>query len=1002
MLYLYFMSALTFETLSAEVTQILAEQSGTPPKTAVRCTLGRNKVMVLVEYPLDSAQAEPMAAKTLDWLEQYLRQHFDTTGLPEEAADLVNAGAEVAVQMFLKHQSENKPFTMRSFVWKVDDGFDDLFGQLAESSFAKLPEVSASEVSPEETSFKETSDKEPVHHVPVFQNPADIEFTLPFEMVSAESEAESEAPEAALFGEPNSVSDFELELELDLAGELEDALADELVHDLDRDLEDLEEDALLSASTASDQFSLESVASESLASSAEAESSWDLPDPTSENSSKFGELSEFDLPTVGLSQEVGADAALGFFDLTAEAANDSQMTEDTTYVDIFAEDASEAHPIEAVDGIEDPFAQADELESDTLEHDLAAALTDYDLVEEYAPENDLENDLDDDHAPTSADLSYGDLMPIGLAAESKAESKAFSKAESESDLVADTDAWESRTVLPIAPEAIADLSSDLDSDLDIDEQVNLFEPSEVEPEGLEPEDLETEDLETEDGTYESYEDQESYEDPEDYKDPEDYEDPEDYDDDPAYYLEGETEEDEDESFEDIASIDEGEVQRQRDQWQQQSQGSRWVFAGALGFVLVGALGLLLTRPCTVGGCDRIQTAQTQGDAALGSLDLNASLIEVTESKQQLKRAVQLLEPIPAWSPYYAKAQALLPDYRSQLTALDQITQAQTIAYQAAVKSQNPPHPLDTWQSIAADWLTAATTLEAVSPNSPVREFADRKLVEYRASRATILVRIDVEAKAEVSLRQAQQAASLGNQQADAAQSLTDWETVLASWELAVDSLSQIPQGTQAHGEAQKLLPDYLKRLEEMRDRTQQERSASRDLSKAQQLAAAAQQAESEDQWTLSSEGWKNALAQLATVASGTSTYKEAQPLTQLYTSYLTRAENNLQAALRFQPYEPQLYSACSAAALPKCTYSLRDGKVKLTLVQGYDSVIDQSITPPDQRPSTIPAAQFVSQSNQLLQAITLLSTQAQVPVELYDAQGKFLARYRPDLNGFVR
>ena len=115
------MSALTFELLSTELTQALAAQSDTPPDTTARCNLGRDKVMVLVEYPLDSAQAEPLASETLDWLEQHLRAQFDTTGLPEEAADLAEDGEEVAVQLFLKHYSESKPFTMRSFIWKVDD-----------------------------------------------------------------------------------------------------------------------------------------------------------------------------------------------------------------------------------------------------------------------------------------------------------------------------------------------------------------------------------------------------------------------------------------------------------------------------------------------------------------------------------------------------------------------------------------------------------------------------------------------------------------------------------------------------------------------------------------------------------------------------------------------------------------------------------------------------------------------------------------------------------------
>ena len=122
------MSALTFQDLSTELTQAIETQLDTPSGTKARCTLGREKVMVLVEYPGETSQAEPLADSTLDWLEQSLRQQFDTVGLPEEAADLTETGEAVAVQLFLKHHSEPKPFTARSFIWKVADGFDDLFG----------------------------------------------------------------------------------------------------------------------------------------------------------------------------------------------------------------------------------------------------------------------------------------------------------------------------------------------------------------------------------------------------------------------------------------------------------------------------------------------------------------------------------------------------------------------------------------------------------------------------------------------------------------------------------------------------------------------------------------------------------------------------------------------------------------------------------------------------------------------------------------------------------
>jgi hypothetical protein len=243
---------------------------------------------------------------------------------------------------------------------------------------------------------------------------------------------------------------------------------------------------------------------------------------------------------------------------------------------------------------------------------------------------------------------------------------------------------------------------------------------------------------------------------------------------------------------------------------------------------------------------------------------------------------------------------------------------------------------------------------------------------------------------------------LGTKQIESANSVETWEKSLESWELAVDRLSQIPNGTYAHGEAQKLLPEYLKKLDEVRDRAAQEIGATQLLDQVKQIAMAAQKAETEEQWTISLQKWKTAFSQLQTIPPKTLAHSESQTLQGRYATALNKAENNLQVALRFQPIEPNFFTACGVAGTQKCTYSIKSGSVRLNLAQGYDTVIDHSITPPNERSGESPALALVAQANQLLQEITLLSTQAKVPVELYDAQGKFLALYRPDLSGFTR
>ena len=182
------MSAHTFETLSIELTRALAEQAATPPGTIARCTLGRDKVMVLIEYPLDSASAEPTSKQTLSWLEAYLREQFDTAGLPDEAADLSEEIEEVPVQLYLKHMSEARPFTMQSYTWIVADGFVDIFGESTLAFTPPPPEeaspsTSPSSVSPSTDTSHPATDSAPANPISVDLASADQVPTL--EMPSA-------------------------------------------------------------------------------------------------------------------------------------------------------------------------------------------------------------------------------------------------------------------------------------------------------------------------------------------------------------------------------------------------------------------------------------------------------------------------------------------------------------------------------------------------------------------------------------------------------------------------------------------------------------------------------------------------------------------------------------------------------------------------------------------------------------------------------------------------
>ena len=945
------MPALTFKDLSTELTQAIEAQLDTPKGTKARCTLGREKVMVLVEYPSQddrADQAEPPASSTLDWLEQSLRMQFDTVGLPEEAADLTEASDAVSVQLFLKHHSEPKPFTARSFVWKVADGLDDLFGN------------------------DETSDRPPV-----FQDETGSLSSLE---TNTEVSADSSAPkeDTPSVEESALIEDVDIQAITEPDSRLEN---DKLPQ---TELADRVETTFLSLSA------IDNLESEDFSLPGEAPNI-DLT------------AADLDLPSVELPRSLTETSELsdsGFFDLestaisTPSTATDSELAADfESALDSSSADINDYETNEDIELSEDIFDEllaphATALEkTEEAEEALENASTNYIRQEQLQP-SDIE---------TWRSLSATTSALSQTAVQPKAETQAANLSE-ETQTLPNADFLEEGTE---PKKDIFEDTAEADAPKEADFEVDALEENNPVADINEEDWQSAADAEVELDTHvvEEYEESEEYESDIDSEYENDTVKESTLSPDEHYQLEPTNLSESDES---VALVDEREVQQQREQWQQQTKSNPWFIVGAVGFFVAGLLGFIFTRPCSIGACPRIETAQAQGERALSDLTLTADLQAVTAAKKQLNRSVRSLQPIPFWSPHHSKAQAVLPTFESQLFALDRVSIAQGQAWEAALASQDAPHPSETWEEIAGLWRDAIATLETIPPENDVRRLADRKLAEYRANLSTIKVRIDAEASAEARLREAQQAATLATATAQQASTLEDWETALENWELAIEQIDQIPQGTLPYSEAQALQPDYREQMEVVRDRTLQERNASRNLSRAKQLASDAQRVAIEDQWTIAVQTWTAALSQVRDIQPGTSAHTEAQPLTAQYQQSLEKAENNRQVSQRFQPVEPSFYAACGTTATQKCTYSVSSGNVRLNLLQDYDRAINQSITPPDQRNEIDVDSNVVTQSNQLLKEITLLSTQAQVPIELYDAEGEFLARYRPDLNGFVR
>ncbi|MEB3268966.1 MAG: hypothetical protein VKJ09_10545 [Leptolyngbya sp.] len=421
---------------------------------------------------------------------------------------------------------------------------------------------------------------------------------------------------------------------------------------------------------------------------------------------------------------------------------------------------------------------------------------------------------------------------------------------------------------------------------------------------------------------------------------------------------------------------------------------------ASGLVL-GSLAYGLSRPCVVGNCSRRQVAYDLSQTALDQLSQNPDGQAVVDAHDQLLRAVHLLAAVPAWSPHYERVQAELNRYRAQLVDVDWIVQAQARALEAANQSQDPPYPIPHWVEVHLLWQRAIADLDRVPADSPVAALAAQKRADYGVNYATIGDRIAAERAAENNLNLALQAAQLATTRIETAATRAAWEQAQMDWQTAVNALRRIPRGTLAYEDAGPLLERYQVSLVETRTRVNREKAGDRAYQGAVAAAQSAQTAERQNQWTRAVGAWRQAVDQIQQVPPETSLHEQAQVLRNAYEGALARARVNLRQAVALQTLEADLQAICPLGG-DRCTYSTANRQVKITLLSPYDQAITQSISPPTGQGSLTQPVTVMTATHELVQAIMQLGNRSQFPIELYDPQGGFIARYQPQYGGFMK
>lgn len=406
-----------------------------------------------------------------------------------------------------------------------------------------------------------------------------------------------------------------------------------------------------------------------------------------------------------------------------------------------------------------------------------------------------------------------------------------------------------------------------------------------------------------------------------------------------------------------------------------------VGSGLAAIVGVGLGGYALTRPCVIGGCPALETVAQLGTQAAQTVQTGEGAT-APQQAQQVAEAQALVSGVPPWSGYYGQAQAVQQP-------LAQLQAAEAKAAEAIQKSQTTAQAVTDWQAVQSLWQEAIAQLQAIPPDHPFAAYAQARLAQFQANQKLAAQRITGETAARQRLLTAQKTAELAIARQNTAETLKDWQTAAATWQVAVNSLNQIPQEATTYAEAQQLVASYQPKLQASRDRATNEQAANAAQAQARKFAQQAQTWQQKNQWSQAIQAWRNALNQAKRIPANTSLTNNSQDLIASYSSALKQAE--IVMGLR-----SELEQICNAAGRI-CTYTITNEIIRVEFIPAYERKVRTlgglSYSAQDQNS----IAQIDKHFATLSEALQTISNNSGLPVQVYNSDQELIGSFLPGL-----
>ncbi|HEY9904054.1 MAG TPA: hypothetical protein V6D43_16765 [Candidatus Sericytochromatia bacterium] len=414
----------------------------------------------------------------------------------------------------------------------------------------------------------------------------------------------------------------------------------------------------------------------------------------------------------------------------------------------------------------------------------------------------------------------------------------------------------------------------------------------------------------------------------------------------------------------------------------------------LSLLFVASTVYVLSRPCVVGSCKVIPEAQALSQTSATRLQNPQSGKEVLEAQQQLKEAIQLLEPIPAWSSHHGKAQELIKAYKAQAEQVNQMVTALKTAARASYKSENPPHAPSQWIEVQNMWREAIAQLEQLPTDSNLQPLAQEKIQAYKANLGQTSQRLLKERQAQGYLKAAKDAGLIAQARQGVAQSSEHWQLVYSTWQTAMNRLKQIPQGTMAYQEAQQLTAMYTPQMATARDRKTEEQIAANAYKQGLRLAQLAKESQANNQWTVALSQWRNALSYVNQVSTDTFYHGKARSLAGSYSNALKQAQAQLQLVVKVQQARRDLNQTCYGKT-KVCFYTIDSNFIKVRLTPTYLELVRQTSLNARVKGDSNTQTGVVNHILTLGEALEAISDNSRIPLEVYAPDGNLIQTHSP-------